>query len=269
MELEFKRKTVKNVVLIVLSVFIVLAFTGCSSQQPEDQVSGDVTDYQDENLSLFVAAGMVKPMDVVIEKFQKEYGATVTPNYGSSGGLWAQIRENQPCDLYYSADWLYIEKAQSEEKLTEAKGFLKDNIVLVVSESGAEKIKSIQDLDKPDVTFAIGDPQAPVGAYAEEGLRNLELWDKVQDNLKAMPSTVNQVAIMVKEDQVDAGLIFSSVANGNKLKIVETIGEEYTGEIIFGVGVIKGGNEKLAKLFMDFAFENANEFYKYGWTPYE
>jgi molybdate transport system substrate-binding protein len=269
MDWNFKKKgkMFKLLALIMLMALVILTFTGCSSQA--EPVSGDVTNNQNQNLSLFVAAGMKKPMDAVIEKFQKENGAKVTPNYGPSGGLWAQIREGQPCDLYYSADWIYIEKAQSEDKLTEAKGFLNDNLVLVVSESGAEEIKSLQDLDKSDVTFAIGDPQAPVGAYAEKALRNLELWDKLQDNLKAMPSTVNQVAIMVKEDQVDAGLIYSSVANGNGLKIVETIDQEYTGEIVFGVGIVKGGNEKLAKEFMDFAFENVNEFSKYGWTPYE
>lgn len=248
--------------LLVVSIF---SFVGCSSQpkQVEENLSGK------QELTLFVAAGMKKPMDAVIEKFKAEKGVEVIPNYGASGQLWAQIREGQPCDLYYSADWLYIEKAESEEKLTESKKFLRDNIVLVVSPSGSEKIKSLQDLTKPDISFVIADPQAPVGIYAENGLKSLELWDKVSDSLKARPSTVNQVAIMVKEDQVDGGLIYSSVANGNDLKVLEVIDEKDTGEIVFGVGVVKGGNEELAKEFMNFAFENIDEFSKYGWKVYE
>lgn len=261
---NIKGKSTFLLILVLLTVFIFSVF-GCSPKQ--EQAVNDTSEKQE--LTLFVAAGMKKPMDAVIEKFVNEKGIKVIPNYGSSGQLWAQIREGQPCDVYYSADWLYIEKAQSEEKLAEAKKFLNDNIVLVVSESAKEKIKSLQDLTKPDISLVIADPQAPVGAYAENGLKSLGLWDKLSGSLKARPSTVNQVSIMVEEDQVDAGLIYSSVANSNGFEIVDVIDQKDTGEIIFGVGIVKGGNEKLAKEFMDFAFENVNEFTKYGWTLYE
>ncbi len=253
-------------VVMFVMVLVILAASGCSTSKTGDTAGGSGNDGP---LQLFVAAGMKKPMDTVIEKFQAEKGVKVAPNYASSGGLWAQIREDQPCDLYYSADWMYIEMAQEEDKLTDSKEFLSDCLVLVVSDSGDGKVNNMDDLTNSDVTFAIGDPQAPVGMYAETALRNLGLWDKVGDTLKAMPSTVNQVAIMVKEDQVDAGLIYSSVANGNDLKIVQRLDQEVTGEIIFGVGVIKGGNEKLAGEFMDFAFEHVDEFCSYGWEPYE
>ena len=224
---------------------------------------------EQKTLTLFVAAGMKKPMDAVIEKYKTEKGVEAIPNYGSSGQLWAQIRQGQPCDVYFSADWIYIEKAQSEDKLTQAKKFLSDNIVLVIAPSAAEKVKSLKDLTRTDVTFALGDAQAPVGLYAEKGLKSLGLWEKAAGSLRARPSTVNQVAIMVKEDQVDAGLIFSSVANGNKLKIIEVMDQKDTGEIVFGVGLVKGGNESLSRDFMDYAFKNINEFTKYGWKPYE
>lgn len=74
---------------------------------------------------------------------------------------------------------------------------------------------------------------------------------------------------MVKEDQVDAGLIYSSVARGFGLKEVQTLSEDLTGEIIFAAGVIKGGNEKLAREFYTFARQHIAEFTKYGWQAYE
>ncbi|RDV84844.1 molybdate ABC transporter substrate-binding protein [Ammonifex thiophilus] len=244
--------------LLLLGGIIMTLLAGCK-QQPQAQP---------KELRIFAAAGLKKPMDEVIARFEQEKGVKVIPNYGPSGGLWAQIKEGQPCDLFYSADWMYIEMAQKEGKIAEAKKFLQDELALVVAPSAKDKVKSVADLAKPGVTVAVCDPRAPVGDYSEKALKKLGLWDKIQSNLKARPPTVNQAAIMVKEDQIDATLIFQSVAQAYGLKPVELIGPQYTGEIIFGVGVIKGGHEALAREFMNYAFQHVDIFTKYGWKPY-
>ncbi|NLS45645.1 MAG: molybdate ABC transporter substrate-binding protein [Firmicutes bacterium] len=225
--------------------------------------------FKGQELNLYVAAGMKKPMDKTIESFQELTGSVVLVNYGPSGGLFAQIEQDQPCDLYYSADWIYIEKIEEIGKLERSLRFLNDNLVLVVSPGGAKRVKSMQDLINPGVSLVVADAQAPVGVYSDKALISMGLMDKLGNNIKARPSTVNQVAIMVKEDQVDAGLIYSSVANGNDLPLIDIIDEEHTGEIIFGAAVIKGGNIELANAFMDFAVEHVENFEKYGWVRYE
>jgi molybdate transport system substrate-binding protein len=227
---------------------------------------------EEYKLDLYVAAGLKKPMDVIIEKFQKENkNIKVVPNYASSGSLYAQIRAGQPCDLYFSADWIYIEKIEKDQKLAEGFKFLTDYEVLIVSRTGEGKVKSVKDLTKKGVVLVIADPQAPNGAYAERALKNLGIWDEINAAgiLKARPSTVHQVALMVKEDQADAAIIFQSVAKGHGLKAVEKISKELTGEIIFAAAVIKGGDEKPAREFYDFARRHVAEFEKYGWEPYE
>ncbi len=256
-----KRKILSLVVIISLFAGLAVISSGCGGSQTAEK----------GELNLYVAAGLKKPMDVVVEKFKQETGNDVIPNYGPSGGLYAQIKEGQPCDLYYSADWLYIEKLETDQKLLEGKKFLKDNEVLVVSVKGREKVKSVNDLANKGVVLGVCDTNAPVGAYAEKALKELELWDNITaaGTLKARPSTVNQLAIMVKTDELDAGLIYSSVAKGNDLEVVEVIDDKFTGEIIFGAAIIKGGNEKLAREFMNFALKNTDEFTKYGWSVYE
>jgi len=49
------------------------------------------------------------------------------------------------------------------------------------------------------------------------------------------------------------------------VEYVEEIPQKFTGEIIFGAAIIKGGNEKLAKEFLNIANDNINIFEKYGW----
>ena len=233
--------------------------------------SGDGLCAEPQKLYLYAGAGMKKPMDVVIEKFKQVHGVEVVPNYGPSGGLYAQITKGQPCDIYYCADWMYIEKLEKDQLLLEKKKFLTDSVVVIVSKTGAAKVATFNDLTKEGVVLAVGDTRAPVGGYTENGLKKLGLWDKIkaQGNIKTMPSTVNQIAIMVQEDQVDAGFVFKSVASMYGLKPVQTMGPELTGEIVFGIGIIKGGNEGLARKFMAFARENVGEFTKYGWQAYE
>lgn len=266
----------KKFILSLLTVTLLASLVvigGCGqkteSQPTEKTSTPEKQSFEGQTLNLYVAAGMKKPMDETIELFQKETGATVVPNYGPSGGLYAQIEKGQPCDLYYSADWIYIEKAQQAGKVEKEFKFLRDNIVLVVSNTGSSKVSSLKDLAKPGVSMVIADPQAPVGVYSKKGLESLGLWDQVSANIKAMPTTVNQVAIMVKEDQVDAGLLYSSVANGNELKPIETIDTKDTGEIIFGAAVIKGNNTELAEAFMNFASKHVDLFEHYGWKKYE
>jgi molybdate transport system substrate-binding protein len=88
-------------------------------------------------------------------------------------------------------------------------------------------------------------------------------------NLKARPSSVNAVAVMVKEDQVDAGIVYVSVANQFNIKLVEVFSQELTGEIIFGVGIIKSGNQEWARKFREFVDRHIEEFVKWGWRSYE
>jgi molybdate transport system substrate-binding protein len=164
-----------------------------------------------------------------------------------------------------------IEKLEQKEMLAQKKKFLKDFIVLVVSKTGENKVRSLNDLTKDGIVLSIADPRAPVGRYAEKGLQNSGLFDTIvaKGNIKAKPSTVNQLAILVQKDQVDAGLIFQSVANMYGLPPIDSMGTDLTGEIVFGIGVIKGGNEALANKFMEFAVQNVAEFVSYGWQPYE
>ncbi|MDI6604594.1 MAG: molybdate ABC transporter substrate-binding protein [Thermoanaerobacteraceae bacterium] len=268
-----KMFNVKNLLLIFL-VTAMIVFGGCSSKTDKNTTNTlknnkqeTTASFKGQKLNLYVAAGLKKPMDEVIAIFEKETGAKVVPSYGASGGLYTQIKEGQPCDLYFSADWLYVDKLKADGKLAEGQKFLQDNLVLAVSQTGKNKVKSVTDLIKPGVIVGVSDTKAPVGVYTERALKKMNIWDKLvsSGNLKARPATVNQLAIMLQKNELDAGLIYSSVARAFDLEYVEVIPQEYTGEIIEGAAIIKGGNEKLAEEFMNTVNKNTDKFTKYGW----
>jgi molybdate transport system substrate-binding protein len=222
---------------------------------------------QGNGLNIFAAAALETPLNVVIEKFQKCKQVTVTPNYGASGSLYELIERGVHCDVYYPADWNYIEKLEQENRLVTAKRFLTTNAVLVVSEAAKSKIRSIADIVHDGVTVAISSPKAPIGPYSERALKELGLWNVVSAKgpLLTRPASVHGVAKMVKFGEVDAGIVFSTVARAFELKEVETLSQELTGEIVFGVGVLHGANEDLAQKFMDATFHHIDEFLMLGW----
>ncbi|MEO2241496.1 MAG: molybdate ABC transporter substrate-binding protein [Euryarchaeota archaeon] len=221
-------------------------------------------------LTVFAAASLKKPLTELAREYEREKGVKVTLNFGPSGGLTAQILRGQRCDLFLSADWRYIVKLRKAGKTVRTRRLLRDHLVLVVSETGRRKgIRRVEDLAKPGVTVAVADPRAPAGEYAERALKRLGIWDEIvrNGNLRSRPGTVNQVAVMVKQDQVDAGLVYRSVAVGFGLPIVQTLPTSLTGPIVWGAAVIKGENERLAEDFLNYCLRHADEFRKYGWEP--
>ena len=260
----------KRIIAMLLAAMMAMALmTACGTQPTAPENTEAVVENREPaTWELYVAAGMKKPMDVVIAAFQEKTGDTINVNYSSSGALFTQIEQGQPCDLYFTADWIYVEKMEEANLAASSTKFLSDNICLVVSESAKDKVKTFEDLAKEDVTFTLCDPAAPVGVYAEIGLKEMGLWESAEANVVSRPSTVNQAAIMVIQDEVDAGLIFSSVANANGLTPVELMDQQYTGEIIFGTVTVAGGNEEIANEFVAFANEYVAEFEKYGWSAY-
>lgn len=240
-----------------------LLMAGCTTSEQKSA--------EQQPVNAYVAAGLKKPMDVVIAKYTNETGISVIPNYGPSGGLYAQISQGQPCDLYYSADYSLIEKLEKEGKVAESEKFMKEFVVMTVSKTGKEKgLTKATDLTKENIVVAVADPSAPVGVYSENVLKNLNLWDTLNTmgNIKTRPSTVNQVALMVNSDEVDAGFTYSSTAVLYKLETVEKYGYDLSEEIIFGDAIIKGENEAGAEAFRDYVRQNSNEFTQYGWEMY-
>jgi molybdate transport system substrate-binding protein len=224
---------------------------------------------EEQPFHIYAGAGLKKALDPIVAKFQAP-GVKPLVNYGPSGGLYAQISQGQPCDIFFSADWRYVVKLEDQGQLVDGSKFITDEVVLVVSESGAAKVKSNADVKQPGVVLTVADPRAPVGHYAEQGLKNLGIWDEIlaAGTLKARPTTVNQVAILIRGDEVDAGYIYRSVAKMYGLEPIDVL-RDVGGEIVFGVAIVKGGDIELARKFRALAKQNIGEFTRFGWRPYE
>lgn len=257
------KRNQKSIALISIVVSVMLVsvfFAGCTSNAA-----------QQKNINVYAGAGLKKPLDTVIEQYQKEKGVNVTVNYGASGALYAQIDQGQPCDLFFSADWKFVEMLKNQSKVAADKKFLRESVVLVTSKTGDKKgIVSAQNITNDNVVVVVPDASAPIGKYTENVLKKLNVWNQTNQkgNIKARPGTVNQAALMVQNDEADAGFIFSSTAKLYGLEIKEKYPQSLSGEVIFGFAVPRGENEALAEDFMNYIIAHESEFTQWGWEPY-
>src|SRR5262245_5695263 len=74
---------------------------GSAAQQP----SGD-------ELVLYCAAGLAKPVEEVRQEYERKYGVRVNVTFDGSGALLGKLRSLElPCDLFLAAEQSYIDEA--------------------------------------------------------------------------------------------------------------------------------------------------------------
>jgi molybdate transport system substrate-binding protein len=165
------------------------------------------------------AADLQFALDEIVAQFRRETGVDARVTYGSSGNLARQIEQGAPYELFLSADEAYVRRL-AERGLTRDRGHLYaiGRIVLFVPRGSplqadpqlaglARRLASGQ-LER----LAIANPEhAPYGRAAEQALRKLGLWERVQPHL-LFGENVSQAAQFAASGNADGGLIAYSLA---------------------------------------------------------
>jgi molybdate transport system substrate-binding protein len=179
-------------------------------------------------LTILSGAGLIKPMEELVQSFEKKEGVKTRVHYGSSGEIFAMVASKRPCDVLIPGAEKYTQDALKNGWV------IKDTIhklvlhtpVIAVPAGNPAGIQGLSDLANPGVKVAIGDPKAPaIGRVAKKMLIKASLWDPVQPNIKTFAPTVNQLLIYVALKQVDAAIIWedlTSWAEGrDKIEVVQ------------------------------------------------
>jgi molybdate transport system substrate-binding protein len=146
-------------------------------------------------------------------------------NFASSGTLQQQIQRGAPVDVFISAaDKQMNALATKNLILHSTRRILAHNeLVLVVPRMARVPIRNFSDLGSPSVRrIAIGAPASvPAGQYAEQMLRKLGLWNRVQPKA-VQGKDVREVLTQVALGNVDAGLVYrTDAATTPQVRIVK------------------------------------------------
>jgi ABC-type molybdate transport system substrate-binding protein len=92
--------------------------------------------------------------------------------------------------------------------------------VIAVAKGNPKKITAIKDLLRPDVKFALADPEAAsVGKLTKKLLGQSGQWNAVAKAVKVSLPTVNEITNNVLTSSVDAGIIWDSQVNQHPEKL--------------------------------------------------
>lgn len=165
-------------------------------------------------ITIAAASDLKFAMDEIVASFRKAHpGDEVEVVYGSSGNFHAQIQQGAPFDLYFSADIAYPRKlAQRGLAASEVKPYAIGRIVLWSASLDATKL-TLASLTDPKITrIAIANPKhAPYGKRAEEALRAVGVWEKVEPKL-VYGENIAQTAQYVQTGNAQVGIIALSLA---------------------------------------------------------
>jgi molybdate transport system substrate-binding protein len=130
------------------------------------------------------------------------------------------------------------------------------NVLTVVkpADSRLDLTRPVDLLDPRVRRIAIGNPRTvPVGQYAEESLRALGLWDRLQPKL-VLAENVRQALDYVARGEVEAGIVYTTDAMVRGAQVREAFrpGEETYRPVVYPVAVIAGSKQgALAQAFAE------------------
>lgn len=177
-----------------------------------------------KEFTVYLAASMTKPAKILAEKFNAEHpDIAILLNIGSSGELISKIEVAQIGDIFIPASDNFLQQVQNKGFAASHTPFLQQWPVFCLSKSGAENIKSFEDLAKPGLIIAVGNPKTTAlgqnWAVIETKLPKKQA-EAIRANMTIEAAQANQIVQYLKTNVVNAGLLFDSIAKANNFSYV-------------------------------------------------
>jgi molybdate transport system substrate-binding protein len=211
-----------------------------------------------QELTLSVAISMKDAIEELGRRFTQSHpGVVLRYNLGASGDLQKQIEAGAPVDLFISAAQRQMDELDKKGLIVAATRRVFARNVLAVIKPADSRIDIAKPSDLADARvgrIVIGNPRTvPVGQYAEESLRALRLWDRVQPKL-VFAENVRQALDYVARGEVEAGIVYTTdaVVRGREVKEAFRPAEDTYRPVTYPAAVVKDARQPaLAGAFIE------------------
>jgi molybdate transport system substrate-binding protein len=255
-----------------------LLISGCTStgttttNMESTQTSTPVpTIAAEKSLLVYCGAGMREPMDEIAQVFEEKEGIKIEYTYGNSAQLLSQIELYQTGDAYMPGALAYIQTAMDKGYVDKNESVVYHVITIIVPKGNPANITKLEDLAKPGVKVAIGEPTGPaIGQGTKKMLEKDGLWDAVSANAIVRTATVNELIVYIAMNQADAAFIYEDLYNPEAMEKIEI--PKSQGKIdVVPIGTLTFSTKKEdAEKFMNFVASDQGKaiFTKHGFVIY-
>ena len=230
-----------------------------------------------QEVTLSVAISMKEVVEDLGRRFMAARpGVTLRYNLGSSGELQKQIEAGAPIDLFISAAPRHMDELEKKGLVLAAtrRVFARNVLTVVKPADSRIDLTKPSDLLDPRVTkIVIGSSKTvPVGQYAEESLRALGLWERLQAKL-VFAENVRQALDYVARGEVDAGFVYTTDAAATRAKQVKEAfrpAEDTYRPILYPVAVVAGAKHPaVAQAYVDLLLSRDGQavLARFGFLP--
>ena len=200
-----------------------------------------------DQVRIFAAASVAPSLQKIADTYKagKDVEVLITP--AASGALAKQIEAGAPADIFISADLKWMAYAKEKGLMKEGSSFnlLGNSLVLVAAKD--DKV-AVDFADKATLPAALGEERlavgeaksVPAGAYAEEALKSLGLYDAVSPRF-APAENVRVALQMVARGEAKLGIVYGTDAAAEPgVAVVATFPETSHKPIVYPIGLTKG-----------------------------
>ncbi|MBR3201815.1 MAG: molybdate ABC transporter substrate-binding protein [Mogibacterium sp.] len=245
-----KKKFLALAVVFVMT--FALAACGSSGSDSEEAAPAEKT-----AVNVFAAASL----SAVMADFEASYeeanpDVDIVVNADSSGALLTQIQEGAPCDVFFSAAQKQMDELEGTGMVVEGTrtNVVNNQLVVVTQPDSETAVTGLADIANAK-SIALADGSVPVGKYTRQAMISLGLLKEAEDPAAittqevseqlggveiSEQGNVSKVLAAVEEASCEVGTTYLSDTIGHEdgVKILEVVGYDVTGNIIYPVAQI-------------------------------
>lgn len=227
-----------------------LLFTGLPTQASESNP---------RPVHVFAAASLKGALDQVVHRWKTIQGSAVIVTYAGSNALAQQIQHGAPADLYISASVQWMDALASKALLRSGtrRNLFGNRLVLIApNASGLDlSLDSLTDL-APHLgksgRISISHRAVPAGAYAEQALDTLGLWESIA-NRTAPAGNVRAALLRVARGETPLGVVYQTDARAeSRVRVLDRFPENSHVAIHYPAAVLASSTHDRAEDFLRF-----------------
>jgi len=205
---------VRALTVLVIGVMGSLLLGGCGGGRGVSRPNP-----ADAKVSLDVpcGAGLQPAMDELGRLYFERTGVRVDFAYAGAGMLLSTLMTTRRGDLYIPGEAFYVDQARKHGFIADDRPMCYMTPVIGVRKGNPEHVTDLQDLARPGLRVAIGDPEAiAIGPMTERILQRAGIFETVDRNIHMKAACVPELANALATHSADVGVIWDVMAFQNQ-----------------------------------------------------